>query len=87
MKSRAAVVVLVSALASAPAQAGWFGGKDKKKLPQAVSTEQHLGHYGVHPTRVKARNRADGQDAGHDVIRKFQRRPVAASHPYVTGLR
>ena len=82
-----AVVVVVSALASAPAQAGWFGSKDRKKLPQATSSAQRMGHYSVHPTRVKAQNRADRQDAGRDFMRKFQLRPVFLSHPYVTGAR
>ena len=80
-----AVVALVLALASAPAQAGT--DKDGKTLPQAASAAQRMEHYGVHPTRVKAQNKADRQDAGHDFIRTFQRRPVFVSHPYVTGAR
>lgn len=87
MKTRIAVAVLGLALASAPAQAGWFGGKDQKKLPQAVSSAQRMGHYGVHPTRVKPSNRAAEQNKGNDFIRRQQSLPVHVSHPYVTGAR
>ncbi len=88
MKIRTLVAALSLAVVSLPAQAGILGwlGKDQKREPQPVRHADRLKHYDVHKSKPKAGNDADHAAAGREGIRRFQRRPVHQSHPWIRGL-
>ncbi len=89
MKMRMLAAGLVLAMLTVPAHAGFLGlfGKKGKKLPESPAAHERLERYTVQPSRPKAKNDADRQGAGAATIKRFQKRPVELSHPFVAGPR